>query len=55
MAHGCHLITLQLGTALIDDVGRGGVVDEVFLVSVSPGRPCRDVLDILFWGGSALG
>ena len=48
MANGCHLITLRLDTALIDDVGRGGVVGEVFLASTSPGRPCRDVLGVLF-------
>ena len=44
------LITLQLDTTLIDDVGHGGVVDEVFLASVSPGRPCQDILDALFRG-----
>ena len=30
MANGCHLITLRLDTALIDDVGRGGVVVRWF-------------------------
>ena len=29
MANGCHLVTLRLDTALIDDVGHGGVVGEV--------------------------
>ena len=33
MTNGCHLVTLQLDTALIDDVGRGGVVGEVVLPS----------------------
>ena len=55
MANGCHLITLRLDIALIDDVGRGEVVDEVFLASVSPGRPCRDVLGAFFWGDPVLG
>ena len=50
MVNGCHLITLRLDTALIDDVGRGGVVGEVVFASASPGRPCRDVWDVLFRG-----
>ena len=54
MANGCHLVTLRLDTALIDDVGRDGVVGEVVFAFVSPNRPYRDVLDVLFRGGSAL-
>ena len=47
VANGCHLITLRLDTALIDDVGRGEVVDEVFLPSVSPGRLGRSLLGVV--------
>ena len=31
MANGYHLVTLRLDSALIDDVGRGGMVGEVVL------------------------
>ena len=32
MVNGCHLVTSRLDTALINDVGRGGVVGEVVLL-----------------------
>ena len=47
MANGCHLITLRLDTALMDDVGHGGVVSEVILPPRAPpgpaGAPCLEL------------
>ena len=48
MENGCHLVTLRLDTALIDDVGHGGVVGEVLFSFVSPGRLCQDALVVFF-------
>ena len=39
MANGCHLVTLRLDTARIDDVGHGGVVGEVVLPPCVPAGP----------------
>ena len=39
MANGCDLVILRLDTALIDDVGLGGVVGEVVLPSRVPAGP----------------
>ena len=41
MANGCYLVTLWLDTALIDNVGRGGVVGEVVLPPCVPIGPAR--------------
>jgi hypothetical protein len=37
--NGCHLVTPRFDTALIDDVGRGGVVGEVVLPPCAPAGP----------------
>ena len=37
--NGCHLVTLQLDTALINDVGPGGVVGEVVSSPRVPAGP----------------
>ena len=54
MANGCHLVTLRLDTALIDDVGCGGAVDEVVLPPRVPANPVGTSWMFSFGGDPAL-
>lgn len=51
---GCHLVILRLDTVLIDDVGHGGVVGEVVLLSQVPVGPVGMPWTSSFGGGSVL-
>ena len=53
MANSCHLVTLRLDTALIDDVGRGGVVGEVVFPPCVPVGPAGTSWMSSYGGGLA--
>ena len=54
MANGCHLVTLRFDTALIDDVGHGGVVGEGVLPPRVPVGPAGTSWVFSSGSGSAL-
>ena len=50
MENGCHLVTLRLDAAPIDDVGRGRMVGEVVLPLRAPAGPAG-----VLWSSAARG
>ena len=54
VAKGCHLLTLPLDSALIDDVHHYEVVRWSLFASARPSKPARAILEACFRGNPNL-